>query len=322
MQSSMDRIKHKLAEITAHIPKGRPVAYLDYPVHLNVGDILIMKGSERFFADHGYEVAARAAWPNFHSGLAARIGPEVTIILHGGGNFGDLYPVHQRFRESIVQRFPNNKIVVMPQSIHFGSVEAMAVSAEIFRRHRDVTIFARDQASFELARDHFSPRSFLMPDMAHQLWRMRPAAPSRERSGTLYMLRADIEAAGGQHAGLPPDGAHDWMDFIPVWSRRVFGLLFRLHCLEGRLDRSLGAQRLWYWYSDRLVGRFVRVFDGFDRVVSSRLHACILGTLMENQVRPLDNSYGKIGRYIAAWMDGIEFLEPEGAQAVSAPHRP
>ncbi|UIF89512.1 polysaccharide pyruvyl transferase family protein (plasmid) [Cupriavidus necator] len=42
-----------------------------------------------------------------------------TIVFHGGGNLGDLYPLHDNFRKLVIKRYPNNKIVILPQTIHF-----------------------------------------------------------------------------------------------------------------------------------------------------------------------------------------------------------
>ena len=41
------------------------------------------------------------------------------IFIHGGGNFGDLWPEHQQFREMILQRYPDRPVIQLPQSIHF-----------------------------------------------------------------------------------------------------------------------------------------------------------------------------------------------------------
>ncbi|MBD4920351.1 polysaccharide pyruvyl transferase, partial [Xanthomonas citri pv. citri] len=70
--------------------------------------------------------------------------PNSTILCHGGGNFGDIYPSIQKMREDLVKAFPNNRIILLPQTAHFSSQEAMQKSASIFAAHKDCHLFARD----------------------------------------------------------------------------------------------------------------------------------------------------------------------------------
>src|SRR3546814_7988516 len=103
-----------------------------------------------------------------------------SIVLHGGGNFGDLYPIHQEFRERIVEQFPRNRIVIMPQSIHFKNPARLAEDARRFAAHRNLTITVRDLDSERLVREHFSNLVHLVPDMAHQLWPDQRSAQDRK----------------------------------------------------------------------------------------------------------------------------------------------
>ncbi len=45
----MIALKKKLDVIEKVVPSGSRVIYLDIPLHLNVGDLLIYKGTEQFF---------------------------------------------------------------------------------------------------------------------------------------------------------------------------------------------------------------------------------------------------------------------------------
>src|SRR3546814_11822273 len=95
----MRSLKARLQAVRGLVPLDRPVLYLDYPVHLNIGDLLINLGTEAWFGSAGYEIACRASVFDFGRRDAGRISPDSSIVLHGGGNFGDLYPIHQEFRE-------------------------------------------------------------------------------------------------------------------------------------------------------------------------------------------------------------------------------
>jgi len=107
-------------EIAALIPKDRPVAFLDYPLGKNVGDLLIMLGTLSFFGKHGLSVRLSRNLRNTPPPERLGIGADDTIILQGGGNFGDLYPHIQAYRERIIAEYPNHKIVIFPQTIFFS----------------------------------------------------------------------------------------------------------------------------------------------------------------------------------------------------------
>jgi pyruvyl transferase EpsO len=301
-------LKQRLAGIAAHLPVDRPILYLDYPIHLNIGDLLIMRGTERYFADFGYRILGRSTCLNFHRRIANRLTPDTTIVLHGGGNFGDLYPIHQRFRESVVERYRTHKIVVMPQTLWFGSQAALEASARIFQRHPDLTLFVRDRPSLALASGRFSDRVVLMPDMAHQLWDEATGRLQPTRRGTLLLWRKDVEATAMPHLAVAA-APIDWIDLIPVWQRRVYGQIQRAHRYEGAIELPLGAQRAWYVFHQRLIERMAGVFLQHDAVVTNRLHACIFAALLGRPVTFVDNSYGKLGNYFDAWLRDVPGIQ-------------
>lgn len=310
MNAVMDALKQRLTGITAHLPPERPLVYLDYPVHLNFGDILIMRGTERFFADHGYRVIERAGCMNFTASARRAVPPDAVIVLHGGGNFGDLYPVHQRFREAVVREFAQHPIVLLPQTVHFQSAQAMRTSAAIFRQHRNVLLMVRDQRSLALVDGLFSPQVLLMPDMAHQLWEEGGAgataalAEAAATAGRVDLRRADLEATAPKQAtGDDGRATVDWLDFVPVWQRRVFGLILRLHRLEAATDARLGACHAWYDYCERLQRRMQALFEPYAEVRTNRLHGMIFAALLGKKVTFNDNSYGKLGQYAGQWFD-------------------
>src|SRR5262245_35006619 len=145
----LDAFALRIADVLGPlVPASEPVALLDSPLTPNVGDSMIWLGTLAYLERRGlwptYTCTNRTFSPDT---LARRIG-RGTILLSGGGNFGDLYPDHQEFREEIVTRFPNHRVVQLPQSIHFESPEALAATGRVLDRHRDFTLLVRDQSSF------------------------------------------------------------------------------------------------------------------------------------------------------------------------------
>ena len=133
------------------LPIEPPYALVDVPNHSNVGDSAI------FLGELAWLEAIGAPRPDYicdiysyrESDLRERV-PHGTILIHGGGNLGDLWKAQQALREQIVSAFPDHRIVQLPQTIHFQSPAALERAAALFSNHKQLTIVARDRVSFDL----------------------------------------------------------------------------------------------------------------------------------------------------------------------------
>ncbi|MCY8282202.1 polysaccharide pyruvyl transferase family protein, partial [Bacillus inaquosorum] len=188
---SMISLKQKLSGLIDVIPKQSEIIYADYPLYGNVGDLFIMKGTEAFFKEH--EIRVRKRWNPDNFPVGRKLDPNLIIVCQGGGNFGDLYPYYQGFREKIVQTYPNHKIVILPQSIYFQNKDNLKRTAEIFSKHANLHIITREKASYATAQDYFTSNHIkLLPDMAHQLFPV--VATQQPINQKLRFIRTDHEA--------------------------------------------------------------------------------------------------------------------------------
>ena len=307
-------LKQKLAPIADLIKDKSDVFYFDYPLHLNVGDLLIYHGTEQFFKD--YQINVRLTRSEFDINLdevKAKITPNTTILLHGGGNFGDLYPQHQKIREAMAKNFPNNRIIVLPQTLYFKKAENLQQSAEIFRAHKDCHLLARDLRTFETFKD-FSDKVYLSPDMAHELY--GALANKQNSTGeTLYFLRKDVEASQVEKditASLPQDAAiKDWDDLLSATDNRVLALTWRVAKIANKLNLSWlkdRVQRFWFHYTQGIINRVAKDFLAYDAVTTTRLHGHIFSCLLEIPNRVCDNAYGKNKAYASLWTKDLPFV--------------
>ncbi|RBA23007.1 polysaccharide pyruvyl transferase family protein [Herminiimonas fonticola] len=294
-----------------------PFHYVDIPTHGNVGDLLIMHGTLAFFRKH--DLVPKLIAPYFAYD-PCWIAPEDVIVFHGGGNFGDLYPYFQELRERIVQNHRENRIIVLPQSLHFSSIEKMKQSAQLFRMHADVHICVRDQVSYQMAQE-FTDNVYLLPDMAHQLYPMRVAG-AEPSAGSLRISRVDDEST--QQSGLRnmvSTTVTDWPEF--VGAREVRINLFR-RAIGAFYRRGLGWSansilvRLWIAYSGRLIADAAQLFARHELIVTDRLHGHILACLLRKKNIVLDNSYGKNSRYVEAWTLNSELVMLQKSNAAIA----
>jgi len=283
------------------------IAHLDFPEHGNVGDSAIWLGECAFLREAGLvpRLVDHFALSDYsRSTLERRLG-RGTILLNGGGNLGDLWPAYQQFRERVIADFPRNPIIQLPQSMHFQETTALERARGILGRHPDLTILLRDRESLESAQAAFpGARTLTCPDMAFCLGPVGRPGPARTL--LVWLARTDLEADGridrSDLAGLaePVDWAGSGRD-LPV-ERRLRRLRRRM--ARWPALRPLGARRLWAQAESvarqRVQGGIELLAQG-ERVVTDRLHGHILCELLGLPHALLDNSYGKLSRFHAAW---------------------
>ncbi len=98
-----------------------------------------------------------------------------TILLHGGGNFGDLYPRHSLYRKFIVDSFPNSTIVAFPQTINYQNKANLENDVNILNNHHNLILTARSVESYNFLKKFFpGVKSYLIADVAFMIGNMKP----------------------------------------------------------------------------------------------------------------------------------------------------
>lgn len=296
----MEELSGKL-DVIAPLLTGE-IVFLDYPIYENVGDLLIWRGTEQFFKRHKAVVLGQYNIENIKKVALQRLEQCSTIVFQGGGNFGDLWPRHQKLREDIIQKYPQKCIVILPQSVHYGDARELDKSCEILKRHPDLHIFLRDENSLAILRDRGVPNLKLCPDMAHSLWGTL-SAPHIQYSMPLYLMRKDKE-----EAPLPPHIEElrysfvDWGNLLTGLTGFIYKTAKRIVHRDEKMNNALPAEQVWRAASGYLIGRAVGLFSPKAFIETNRLHAMILSALLKKEVRFYDNSYGKISSYYDLWL--------------------
>lgn len=301
--SCMESLKKRHKEI-ARLISSKSIAYVDIPVHFNIGDLLIYKGTEAFFEQYNINVAYRAGTSSVNF---EKIESVDVILLHGGGNFGDLYPIHQKLRERIIDKFKHKRIICLPQSIYFESKSTLTQSAALFSQHPDFHLCVRDDISFNIAKN-FTNNVILMPDMAHSLHPlvdMREVGPSNIfPPKILNLIRIDKEHANIAES-VNKEG-FDWINIITTSDNLTLDLYNKMIKLPFLRKK---ATKLWNNLCDEVIFRSVNYFSSHTIIHTDRLHGLILSTLLGKKVFLKDNSYGKNTTYYKAWLKEYPYLE-------------
>jgi pyruvyl transferase EpsO len=271
-------------------------ALLGFPRHSNVGDSAIWLGSVALLSGILDSPPALVSLEGEHPADIMEIEADAPIFLHGGGNFGDLWPGFHEFRIQILKKLVGRRIIQLPQTVHYTSSICLKEMSAAISAHGDFTLFVRDRQSLSVAQRNFDCPTYLCPDMAFGLGQM--SARTQGKAPIFSLLRSDREKRGAEG----PVG--DWVG--PKWSLPWYE---RLVVSAGR--RGTWAKNALMPYVSNLLQKKARkeVERGLDIlntgniVVTDRLHAHILCVLMGKPHVVLDNSYGKVFNYISTWPD-------------------
>jgi pyruvyl transferase EpsO len=235
------------------------------------------------------------------------------ILIHGGANFGDLYPARQAAtRERLLGDLPDIPTIQLPQSIHFTDPGNRDRLKALCEAHANFTLLTREPQSLAYAREHFAVPSEVCPDLAFALgMRHRAREPAVD---VLWLARADPESSGYAPPANEPGVVEvvDWLAPVagePEWplparaQRWVNGLLTDL--AERRPATARYTGRLVAPTFDPLAARWVdrgcAILARGRVVVTDRLHGHLLALLQGIPHVVLDNSYGKLRSVHDTW---------------------
>ncbi len=288
------------------LARGEEVGYVNFPNIGNPGDAAVYLGARASLARLGVRVRVVVEARTYRrADLVRWVGESGTILIQGGGNFGDLYSKQpqQVTRRALLRDFPNGRLIQLPQSIYFHSERRGQSFAARCRTHRDLTILVRDGASVDRAAT-LGLETTLCPDAAFGLGAMARTAPVHP---VAWLLRDDVERAIES-----PGSGSDWPTGAEQRSHpgelpRAIVAVERLHRLRSRLParaRGALANRQGRSYDRlaeaRLALALAQVGTG-EALVTDRLHAHVLACMLDIPNVLLDNSYGKNRALYESW---------------------
>lgn len=284
---------------------------LDLPYYANTGDTLIWEGELSFLGGLPLRMVG------YGSSITWRF-PELDrntiILLQGGGGFGDLWRGSQEFRIRVAEAYPENPIIIFPQTVHYDDAALMAADAARMARHPDLTICARDRKSQGTLNQHFSNNILLVPDMAFCIPPERLEYKGIKKDRALMIRRTDKELAPDECPVPANADVRDW----PALERTTF-TTWIIYKLSGAVVHVPFLKRIFAAAADRIARNRLRnrnidmgidLLGPYDEIYTTRLHGAILAIMMgKNKIHIIDNSYGKNGSFYDTWLAGTQGVE-------------
>ncbi|MBU3191225.1 polysaccharide pyruvyl transferase family protein [Clostridium bowmanii] len=170
------------------------------PNHGNLGDHAIAYAERKIVEDYflNYriiEIVTDDINKNMKS-LRKGTNKNDILLFCGGGNLGDEYFWEEEARRKIISKFPNNNIIIFPQTIYFKKdkfgEKQLKISKKIYNKHKSLTIVAREKVSFDLMKQGFQNNNVILtPDIVMYL---NKTDLTIQRKGALMCTRSDMES--------------------------------------------------------------------------------------------------------------------------------
>lgn len=221
----VESIKRSLHDALANIEPFEQCALIGYPNSGNIGDNLIWLGTVVYLSEVlKAKVKYASTGRDFSASIMERNIGKAPILIQGGGSLGDVWYENQKFKEKIISEYQDRAIIIMPQTIHFKNLDNLKKAVEVFNSHPNLTLFTRDNYSYNFALQHFDKcQVFKAPDMAFQMVNM-PGFSLKSNSGDLvwYLRRKDKELDQALDSTLHIENSkiviEDWVSFERKWA--------------------------------------------------------------------------------------------------------
>lgn len=223
---------------------------------------------------------------------------------------------HQMHRK-IVQRFPNNKIVFMPQTVNFVSEIEAERTAAIYNSHPDLTFIARDARSYQTAKELFADCKVLcIPDIVNLvIGHIKPSQSGR--AGILFCMRERDQESN-----------HSEQTIQQLRTRLEASLSVETEITDTSLDVSVAKI---VKNRERYMKQMIQQFSEKKLVITNRYHGVVFSMAANTPVIVLPTKDHKVTEGIKMYPEEfkpyirIAYTEEEvltyAAQILSEPER-
>lgn len=260
----------------------------------NLGDHQIAKSEIEFLNNLGYKNIIEVSASNYFklkTKLKKIINKNDIICFTGGGNFGNYYMFAENIRRDVVQCFPNNKIVMFPQTMHFSNDEdgnrELENSKKIYNSHNHLILFFREKKSYELAKKHFNCSVKLAPDI---VLNSRYSFNEKKEDKVILCLRNDVEQV------LSIEQVNEIYDI----ANKYFG---KVEFTDTQLFYNLPMQN-----RNQILENFFKKISSAKLVITDRLHGMVFCAISGIPCIVFSNFNHKVeGTY--EWIKDLDYID-------------
>ena len=273
--------------------KNKKIFLFGTPMHGNLGDHAIANQEqyffEDFFPDYEYCEILMPMYYTQKETIKNIVTPDDLVVISGGGWMGNLWIHNEYVIREIVQNYPENKIIILPQTVYYTSDELgekeCRITNEILKKHNNLHIFVRENKSYDFIKQkiEFTEKSdvYLVPDMVLYGKNIKPEGKYDEYEKIINIcIREDCESE--------QENVDDFYKKIKqnYNVRRVSTVIKSPVVLKKRISE---LQNSW------------ETFASAELTITDRLHAMLFSVLNGTPCIILNNKTGKVFG-VADWL--------------------
>lgn len=303
--------QNKTWEMIDNITEKKNIFLIGTSDRSNLGDHLIALSAKQILEDcfENYTVHEITGdhFRNERSQITKVIGAEDIIFITGGGFLGDLWMDEEKMVRDILEDYPNNQVIILPQTIYFAddndNVKEYVNTCNKYNAHNNLTLFARDSQSYHLFKKMFPNKQIeLFPDLA-LLWKERISV--EKESVALLCFRADKESVIAAQTAL---GYEKYLLSIGMEVGWTSTLHEGEHCGDIVLEKR----------KEKVYAK-LNEFGRARLIITDRLHGMILCALVGTPCIAFDNVSKKVSSVYNDWLKELPYIRiADGGDDISS----
>ena len=292
-------IIHRLKETNTR--QHKRIITLCVPRHGNRGDIAIALAQRKLFTENLPDYTLIEL-----PGDICRTKPDIIIknlnsrdilLTNGGGYFGSFWRHDELEALYILKHFPNNKIIIMPQTIYYSDNEQgrseLADDKESFAVFTNLHVFVRDRNSYDMIhRENLFPNAKSVNHVPDMVCSMDfTSLDNKNRSGVLVCLRPDIE------------NILDYREHNKIYAKliREFG-----NVKFWTTNPAQSQVKIHDW--DEALIDSLKTLAGCEFLITDRLHGMLFAAVTNTPCVAFDNKTGKV-HSVYEWIQDLGYIQ-------------
>ena len=276
--------------------ENKRIILIGTSIYGNIGDQAISIAEVEFlkqnFSDYLLIEIPVSFYYYYYKSINRLINVDDIICLNGGGFLGTLWPEGQNTALRVIENCKNN-IIFFPQTVYYEPSKSHLIEKhkEIYKKHRNVTMFVRDKKSYSFFLEHqFEFKNiFLIPDIVTYLNFNHLKQKSKTKLTTI--MREDKEKISNE---LDVDNL--------LRAIKSTNNNYNIFHTDSVINKNIHFNN-----RDKELIKFLETICDSDLIITDRLHGLILSAIMGIPVISIDNLSKKVyGTY--QWFQNSKYV--------------
>lgn len=265
----------------------------------NIGDHAIALSEVRLlkenFSDYSMLEITGDTFRNRRQVIKEIIKKDDIIFITGGGFLGDLWPDEEYMVNAVLEDYPENKVIVFPQTVYFydeADSPFLREKLHNYINHKNLYLMARDEKTYDFYSKYFEKQKIaLFPDMALYL---EENVKGSQTNDVMICLRGDKERT------ISKD---DKIAILNILKAKGLNVSYGSTLANGVHNGDITLPN-----REAAIKLKLNEFSEPRFVITDRLHGMVLSTLAGTPCIVFDNLSKKVSGVYDLWMKDIKTI--------------